>query len=275
MDDMEVLVFEDLPSKKTPVDADNLNKIQQNAKKAIKNRKPVVELLTVSSTAPSACATGDKYYNTTTSKIYTATATNTWGTNGENPSDLYLYADLEHKELYYYDGTDFKSYGSGKKEIGYVGEEQEGTEVILIEDSDFAGENSVELAKVEQNLTSNSENAVPSVKAVNGAFESGNGYIKYVDGTMVCYGTASVTNPNFGDWYGFCRLANETTTNLVKTFKDNNYSLTITSKTFGYFTVMITSKTASSFTFRAFTHNNTSYNPGSGNFDYIAIGKWK
>lgn len=145
----------------------NLNKVQENAEKAINERKPTIELLTVSDTAPSTCAMGDKYYNTTTSKIYTATATNTWGTEGENPSNLYLYADLEHKELYYYDGADFKSYGSGKKEIGYVGEEQEGTEVILIEDSDFYGENSVELAKVEQNLTSNSENTVPSVKAVN------------------------------------------------------------------------------------------------------------
>lgn len=113
MDDMEVIVFEDLPSKKTPLDADNLNKIQQNAKKAIKNRKPTIELLTVSSTAPSTCAVGDKYYNTTTSKIYTATATNTWGTEGENPSNLYLYVDLEHKELYYYNGATFVSYGGG------------------------------------------------------------------------------------------------------------------------------------------------------------------
>lgn len=150
----------------------NLNKMQENTEKAINERKPTIELLTVSDTAPSTCAVGDKYYNTTTSKIYTATATNTWATTGENPSNLYLYADLEHKELYYYDGTDFKSYGSGKKEIGYVGEEQEGTEVILIEDSDFAGENSVELAKVEQNLTSNSENAVPSVKAVNNGIKT-------------------------------------------------------------------------------------------------------
>lgn len=142
------------------------------AKEAIKNRKPTIELLTVSSTAPSKCTIRDKYYNTTTSKIYTAIATNTWGTTGENPSSLYLYADLEHKELYYYDETDFKSYGSGKKEIRYVGEEQEGTEVILIEDSDFDGENSVELAKVEQNLTSNSEYAVPSVKAVNNGIKT-------------------------------------------------------------------------------------------------------
>lgn len=172
MDDMEVIVFEDLPSKKTPLDADNLNKIQQNAKKAIKNRKPTIELLTVSSAAPTQCNIGDKYYNTTTSKIYTAIATNMWATTGENPSSLYLYADLEHKELYYYDGTDFKSYGSGKKEVGYADEQLEGTEVILIEDSDFNGENSFELAKVEQNLTSNSENTVPSVKAVNNGIKT-------------------------------------------------------------------------------------------------------
>lgn len=172
MDDMEVIVFEDLPSEKTPIDADNLNKMQENAKKAIKNRKPTIELLTVSSAAPTQCNIGDKYYNTITSKIYTTIATNIWATTGENPSNLYLYADLEHKELYYYDETDFKNYGSGKKEIGYVGEEQEGTEVILIEDSDFNGENSVELAKVEQNLTSNSENTVPSVKAVNNGIKT-------------------------------------------------------------------------------------------------------
>lgn len=275
MDDMEVIVFENLPSKTTPINSENLNKMQQNAAKAIKNRKPTVELLTVSSTAPLTCAKGDKYYNTTTSKIYTAIATNTWGTEGENPSSLYLYADLEHKELYYYDGTDFKSYGSGKKEVGYADEQLGGTEVILIEDSDFNGENSVELAKVEQNLTSNSENAVPSVKAVNDAFESGEGYIKYPDGTMICHGTVSIANPKFNDWYGFCRLANAFTFSLPKTFKDNNYSLTISSTNFGYFSTIIISKTTNSFTFRACTHNQSAYTPNIGTFNYIAIGKWK
>lgn len=57
--------------------------------------------------------------------------------------------------------------GGGEKEVGYADETLEGTEVILIEESDFAGENSIELAKVEQNLSSNSEKTVPSVKAVN------------------------------------------------------------------------------------------------------------
>lgn len=96
----------------------NLNKMQKNAEKAINERKPTIELLTVSSTAPTECNMGDKYYNTTTSKIYTATATNTWGTEGENPSNLYLYVDLEHKELYYFDGTTFVSYGGGSGGTG-------------------------------------------------------------------------------------------------------------------------------------------------------------
>lgn len=172
------------------------------AKEAIKNRKPTIELLTVSSTAPSKCTIRDKYYNTTTSKIYTAIATNMWATTGENPSSLYLYADLEHKELYYYDGTDFKSYGSGKKEIGYADEQLEGTEVILIEDSDFNGENSVELAKVEQNLTNNSENTVPSVKAVNNGIKTNIttgqeiATNEYIDGKRVYLKSFKITSLN-------------------------------------------------------------------------------
>lgn len=223
MDEMEIIEFENLPSNKTPIDADNLNKIQQNAKEAIKNRKPTIELLTVSSKEPSTCAIGDKYYNTTTSKIYTATATNTWGTTGENPSNLYLYADLEHKELYYYDETDFKSYGSGKKEIGYVGEEQEGTEVILIEDSDFNGENSVELAKVEQNLTSNSENAVPSVKAVNDVIKTNIvtgqevATNEYIDGKRVYVKRIEFTMPTTLDaWASIAQLDNTVDTIIYK-----------------------------------------------------------
>lgn len=105
--------------------------------------------------------------------------------------------------------------------------------------------------------------------------ESGDGYIKYSDGTMICYGTVSITNPTHTDWYGFCRLANTFTFSLAKAFKDNNYSLTISSTTFGYFSTIITSKTTNSFGFRACTHNQSEYTPTSGTFDYVAIGKWK
>ena len=118
MNEMEIIEFENLPSNKTPINSFNLNKLQTNAKEAIKNRKPTIELLTVSSAAPTECNIGDKYYNTTTSKIYTATATNTWGTEGENPTSLYLYVDLEHKELYYFNGTTFVSYGGGSGGAG-------------------------------------------------------------------------------------------------------------------------------------------------------------
>lgn len=123
------------------ISAPNLKKLQENAEKAIKGRTPTLELLTVSDTAPTTCKTGDKYYNTSTNKIYTATAENTWGTTGEDPTNLDIYVDLEHTKLYYYDGTNFKSYGggSGTKEVGYTDEELEGTEKILIETSDFDG----------------------------------------------------------------------------------------------------------------------------------------
>lgn len=179
------------------------------AKEAIKNRKPTIELLTVSSAAPTQCNIGDKYYNTTTSKIYTAIATNMWATTGENPSNLYLYADLEHKELYYYDGTDFKSYGSSKKEVGYADEQLEGTEVILIEDSDFNGENSVELAKVEQNLITGQEVATN----------------EYVDGKRVYLKRIEFTLPTtLGTWESIAQLDNTVDTIIYKElrFKVNN-----------------------------------------------------
>jgi len=40
----------------------------------------VVELKTLSVTAPASAAVGDKYYNTSSKQIFTATAINTWGT---------------------------------------------------------------------------------------------------------------------------------------------------------------------------------------------------
>ena len=73
----------------------------------------IIELLTVSDTAPTECATGDMYYNTTTNKIYTATNTDTWGETGADPESSNLYIDLENTNIYYYDGTSFKSYGGG------------------------------------------------------------------------------------------------------------------------------------------------------------------
>lgn len=55
-----------------------------------------VELIAISSTAPSTCAESDKYFNTSSNKIFTATATNTWGTTGE---------DASHGVIYKYNNT--------------------------------------------------------------------------------------------------------------------------------------------------------------------------
>ena len=106
----------------TPVNATNLDKMDTALKQAHdsarnmernKIDKSTIELLTVDSTAPEHCSEGDMYYNTTTNYIYTATATDTWGTTGELPSSKYLYVDLTNSKLYYYDGTTFTSYGGG------------------------------------------------------------------------------------------------------------------------------------------------------------------
>ena len=130
------------------------------------------------------------YYNTSTNKIYTATAENTWGITGEDPTNLDIYVDLEHTKLYYYDGTNFKSYGggSGTKEVGYVDEELEGTEKILIEDGDFDGVPVNEVVTMET-ITNDNGTA-----------------IKFSDGTMICYkdisGVVNISNASGSGYYG-------------------------------------------------------------------------
>lgn len=66
----------------------------------------IIELLTLSSSAPATCATGDKYYNSTSKLIYTATSTNTWGTTGETPDVGVIYVALDTNATYRWSGTD-------------------------------------------------------------------------------------------------------------------------------------------------------------------------
>ena len=65
----------------------------------------VIDLLTLSSSAPATCATGDKYYNTSSSKIFTATATNTWGSTGETPDKGVIYIALDTDKTYRWSGS--------------------------------------------------------------------------------------------------------------------------------------------------------------------------
>ena len=108
----------------------------------------------------------------------------------------------------------------------------------------------------------------------SGSNENGD-WIKYANGNLICYGSASIQSPTYSDWYGFCRVTNDITATLPTTFKDNDYKIIATSFTFGYFGMVTRTKNTNSFVFKGFTHNQSSYNPGAGTFDYIAIGKWK
>lgn len=91
----------------------NLNQMDNGIYNLDLNKVEVIQLLTVGDTAPVECERGDKYYDTTDELIYTATTTDTWGTEGETPLSTRLYVDLSSSKLYYYDGTNFDSYGGG------------------------------------------------------------------------------------------------------------------------------------------------------------------
>jgi len=72
----------------------------------------VIELNTMAATAPATCATGDKYYNTTTKLIYTATATDTWGTTGETPDAGVIYVAKDTNASYRWSGSDMINIGN-------------------------------------------------------------------------------------------------------------------------------------------------------------------
>ena len=89
-----------------------------------------VELIAVSPTAPSECSLGDKYFNTTSNKLYTAIATNTWSSTGENAVEGILYIVFNEQSTYAYNGTTLVSVGggSGSSDIVIIGDESETTE---------------------------------------------------------------------------------------------------------------------------------------------------
>lgn len=188
---------------------EQLDTLQENLELKISLVKPV-ELIAVTDVAPTECTIGDKYYNTTDNKIYTAEDTNTWEETSVSPLQHTIYLDKSTQKIYYCDGTSFKNYGgtsgssSGTKEVGYEDEELEGTEKILIEESDFDGVNAVELAEVVQTLNGDETDKVPSVKAVNESIETitnDNGTaIKFPDGTMICAMKRSLTGTCDTEW---------------------------------------------------------------------------
>lgn len=90
-----------------------VNDTDMNEIKTVVNSNETKVLLAVTDTAPAQCSTGDKYYNTTTKLIYTATATNTWDSTGVAPTENTLYIEFSTQSTYAYNGTDLISVGGG------------------------------------------------------------------------------------------------------------------------------------------------------------------
>ncbi len=113
------------------INATNLNNIEDGIANSYN-----VALLAVSDTAPSECSTGDKYYNTTTKKIYTATGTDTWGTTGVDPIEDIFYIVFDTKTSYSYDGTDLVSVGGGGAEVAISTTTPTEDEIVWINPND-------------------------------------------------------------------------------------------------------------------------------------------
>lgn len=96
----------DYPDTSTPIDADALNNIEDGIEESHN-----IQLLAVTDTAPSECVEGDKYYDTTTKLIYTATGTNEWGETGETPIADIFYFVLDEQTGYTYNGSTLVSIG--------------------------------------------------------------------------------------------------------------------------------------------------------------------
>lgn len=59
-----------------------------------------VTFICMRASAPVLCVKGDKYFNTSSNLIYTATGTNTWGSESVSPSTTVLYIDLDTNKAY-------------------------------------------------------------------------------------------------------------------------------------------------------------------------------
>lgn len=128
---MAKILFEDKEDVYVDSSIPDINKVKaddmNNIKEAVNTNENKI-LLAISDTAPSTCATGDLYYNTTSKKIFEATGTNTWGTTGTNPTSNTIYILFDTKTTYSYDGTDLVSVGGGGAEISVQTTEPTGDE---------------------------------------------------------------------------------------------------------------------------------------------------
>lgn len=72
----------------------------------------VIEILTISDTAPGECVEGDIYYNSTDKKLYIATGANIWGEEGAVPETGKIYVTKDTNKSYRWSGTDLVEIGA-------------------------------------------------------------------------------------------------------------------------------------------------------------------
>ena len=126
----------------------------ETKKISVKNLIPSnVRLIAVTDTAPIEYETGDRYYNTTTNKIYTATSSG-WENAQDAIKDI-LYIVISEQKSYTYDGTTLISVGGGAGGIVVYPNEPEDDTQLYIEEMDLDGnyEVNTETYSTEETLT--------------------------------------------------------------------------------------------------------------------------
>lgn len=103
-----------------------------------------IELLAISDTVPSEFEDGDKYYNTSTKKIYTA-VDGSWSETGETPLDGLFYILFNEQSSYAWNGSDLVSVGGGKEDIVISDTEPTDPDVKLWIDTGEVGESFTEI----------------------------------------------------------------------------------------------------------------------------------
>lgn len=213
----------------TEVDATHMNHIEDGIE-AVDHRvdntnefiiKKIVELLEVGS-APITCVEGDKYFNTTTNKIYTATAINTWGTTGEDAQKNAIYYVINTKKTYVYNGTTLINIG----DVGGINVVNEHS----TSETDVYSANYVNSALSDKQnngillYSSNSTTASTSDINLNDSLANYN-YVEifFKDSVLQSCGSVKIYQPNNKVANMYCMFQGSSGTNCQ--FKNANYNL--------------------------------------------------
>jgi len=134
-----------------------------------------------------------------------------------------------------------------------------------VQDGSYSGGTPVSSTNLNQMQTILNQN-------ITDAIESGTGYIKYNDGTMICYGSETGTGTLYDYWTNFDRLSKSGFT-FAETFVSIPVVNAITKSGSASLSIGVENISITGFDATIYKPKNTSNT--NYNFDYVAIGKWK